>query len=65
MQQKLQGIVQLIEAEPLEHVHFDRVEQLVAQAEEVVEKVARVKQIVKTFQDKVCPPVQTNPMPAT
>ena len=65
MQQKLQGIVQSIEVESLEHVHSDHVEQLVAQVQEVGEEVAKFQLMVKTFQDKVHPNVQPDPVPTT
>ena len=65
MQQKLQGIVQSIGEKSLEHVHSDNVEQLVAQVQEVGEEIAKFQLMVKTFQDKVCPPAQPEPTPTT
>ena len=49
VQQKIQGIVQSIEAEPLEHVHSDYFEQLDAQVVKVAEEVSKVQQMVKIF----------------
>ena len=43
MQQKLQGIVQSIEVESLEHVHSNCVAQLAMQAEEVAEEFTKVQ----------------------
>ena len=54
--QKLQHIAQSIEAGPSKHISFDRVEQLVAQVEEVTREVAKVQQMLKEFQEKVGPP---------
>ena len=58
-------MVQSIEAELLEHVHFDCVEQLAAQAEEVVEEIVKVQQMVWSFQDKVRPLEQPELAPRT
>ena len=44
----------------MEHISFDRVEKLAAQAEEVLDEAAGVKQIVKEFQDKVGPVAQSS-----
>ena len=42
-----------------EHINSDRVEQLDAQEEEVSDEVAGVQQMVKEFQNKVGPAVQS------
>ena len=63
VQQKIQSIVQSIVEESLEHAHSDHVEQLAAQAEEVVAEVAKVETMVQEFQDKVHTAVQPESAP--
>ena len=49
----------------MEDVHFDRVEQLVAQANEDAEEVAKVEIMVQTFQDKVYTTTHPKSVPTT
>ena len=65
MQQKLQSLLQSIEKDLLEHVQSDQVEQLVAQAEEVVAEVAKIEVMVQAFQGKVCSTRQIDPEPTS
>ena len=65
MQQKLESIVQSIAEESLEHAHFDHVEQLAMQEEEIVAEVAKVEIMVQEFQYKVRTTAQHEPTPTT
>ena len=61
LKEKIETISQSIDAGPSKHISTDRVEQLVVQAEEVSNEVAGVQRIMKEFQDKVGPMVQSPP----
>ena len=65
MQQKLQGILQLIEKDLLEHVQSDQVEQLVVKAEDAAMEVAKIEAMVQEFQGNVCAIAQTDLEPTS
>ena len=65
MQQKLQGILQSIEKDLLEHVQSDQVEQLDAQAEEAMVEIANIEALIQTFQGKVCAVEKADPEPTS
>ena len=65
MQQKLEGILQRIEKDLLDHVQSDQVEQLAMQEEEDAEEFAKIEAMVQEFQGKVRATAQIDLEPAS
>ena len=63
LKEKIDTIAQSANTGPSEHISTNRVEKSVMQEEEVSDEVAGVQRIVKEFQDKVGPAVQSTPEP--